>query len=74
VDILYLIPNKSISDCQNYELNSLSLSVMIISSVPCCANTVLVIAYTSSSAVDNSLYSSRYIYFVRSSFIVSILS
>lgn len=59
MDSLCPIPNKSVNDCQNCDLKSLSLSDMISFGVPCCANTVRVTVYARSLALEASKYGRR---------------
>ena len=74
MDSFYFISIKSIRDCQNFDINSLSRSDIIVFSIPYCIIIVLKSTYTRSSAVDASLYSIKYLYFIVLSLITSMLS
>ena len=55
MDNFYFVSIRSIKDCQNFDVNSLSRSDIIVFSILCCAIMVLKSAYARSSAVDASL-------------------
>ena len=73
IDSLWLVPNYIISNCQNFDINSLSRSKIISSGSLWLAITIYKNVYASSLILLPSLYRIKYIYFVSLSTIVKIL-
>jgi hypothetical protein len=74
VDSFHLIPIWSISDFQNLDVKSLSLSEMIDSSVPWSAMICHRNVYAKSIAFEASMYGNMWTYLVNQSMITNMLS